>query len=106
VGVDLFRRETVCQYPQGTIKWSKVEHRSFSFISMNWRGRPLLSFEAVINLIGGTTTKSGLEVKALLNTAEYEPGQNIPDNQMRALKLKPHTFRGDWNYTLEPRKTA
>ena len=97
---------TVCHYPPGTSKWNKVEHRLFSFISMNWRGRPLLSFEAVVNLIGGTTTKSGLKVKALLDTAAYEPGQKIPDDQMRALKLKPHTFHGDWNYTLEPRKTA
>jgi hypothetical protein len=95
---------TVCHYPPGTSKWNKVEHRLFSFISMNWRGRPLLSFEAVINLIGSTTTKSGLKVKALLDTAEYEPGQKVADDTMRALTLKPHTFHGDWNYTLEPRR--
>jgi hypothetical protein len=97
---------TVCHYPPGTSKWNKVEHRLFSFISMNWRGRPLLSFEAVINLIGGTTTKSGLKVKALLDTADYELGQKIADDAMRALKLTPHTFHGDWNYTLEPRPTG
>ena len=97
---------TVCHYPPGTSKWNKVEHRLFSFISMNWRGRPLLSFEAVVNLIGSTTTKSGLTVKALLDTADYEPGQKITDDAMRALKLTPHTFHGDWNYTLAPRPTA
>jgi hypothetical protein len=97
---------TVCHYPPGTSKWNKVEHRLFSFISMNWRGRPLLSYEAVVNLIGGTTTKSGLQVKALLDTREYEPGQKISEEEMRALRLKPHTFHGDWNYTLQPRAEA
>jgi len=97
---------TVCHYPPGTSKWNKVEHRLFSFISMNWRGHPLLTFEAVVNLIGGTTTKSGLTVKALLDTTEYEPGQKIADDAMRALHLKPHAFHGDWNYTLEPRPTG
>jgi len=92
---------TVCHYPPGTSKWNKVEHRLFSFISMNWRGRPLLSYETVVNLIGATTTKSGLWVKALLDTREYEPGQKITDDEMRQLRLKPHKFHGDWNYTLE-----
>jgi hypothetical protein len=97
---------TVCHYPPGTSKWNRVEHRLFSFISMNWRGRPLLSFEAVINLIGGTTTTSGLKVKALLDTTAYEPGVKIADDAMRALRLTPHTFHGDWNYTLAPRPTG
>jgi hypothetical protein len=94
---------TVCHYPPGTSKWNKVEHRLFSFISMNWRGRPLLSYEAVVNLIGGTTTKSGLRVKALLDTREYEPGEKITDDEMRTLRMKPHRFHGDWNYTFQPR---
>ena len=93
---------TVCHYPPGTSKWNKVEHRLFSFISMNWRGQPLISYETVVNLIGGTTTRSGLKVKALLDTTEYEPGQRIADNEMRTLRLKLHTFHGEWNYTLEP----
>ena len=84
---------SVCHYPPGTSKWNQVEHRLFSFISMNWRGRPLLSYEVVVNLIGGTTkgttTKSGLRVKALLDTREYEPGQNITDDEMRPLRLNP-----------------
>jgi hypothetical protein len=97
---------TVCHYPPGTSKWNKVEHRLFSFISMNWRGRPLLSYEAVVNLIGGTTTKSGLRVKAVLDMTEYAAGEKISDDQMRALHLKPHAFHGDWNYTIEPRRAA
>jgi transposase len=97
---------TVCHYPPGTSKWNKVEHRLFSFISMNWRGRPLLSYEAVVNLIGGTTTRSGLRVKALLDTREYEPGQKITDDEMRTLRLQPHRFHGDWNYTFQPRYAA
>lgn len=97
---------TVCHYPPGTSKWNKVEHRLFSFISMNWRGRPLLSYEAVVNLIGGTTTNTGLRVKAVLDTTEYAAGEKITDDQMRALRLKPHTFHGDWNYTIEPRRAA
>ena len=94
---------TVCHYPPGTSKWNKVEHRLFSFISMNWRGRPLLSYEAVVNLIGGTTTKSGLRVKALLDTREYEPGQKITDDEMRTLRMTPHRFHVDWNYTFQAR---
>jgi hypothetical protein len=97
---------TVCHYPPGTSKWNKVEHRLFSFISMNWRGRPLLSYETVVNLIGGTTTKSGLRVKALLDKRKYEPGQKVADNEMRTLRLRPHGFHGDWNYTIQPRQAA
>ena len=97
---------TVCHYPPGTSKWNKIEHRLFSFISLNWKGRPLLSFEAVVNLIGATTTKSGLKVKAVLDTTAYEPGEKIDDKEMKALRLEPHDFHGDWNYTLRPRPTA
>lgn len=95
---------TVCHFPPGTRKWNKVEPRLFSFISMNWRGRPLLSYEAVVKLIGGTTTKSGLRVTARLDTAAYAPGEKIPDEAMHALRLKPHAFHG--NYTIAPRRVA
>jgi len=97
---------TVCHYPPGTSKWNKVEHRLFSFISMNWRGRPLLSYETVVNLIGATTTKSGLGVKALLDTREYEPGQKITDDAMHKLRVQPHKFHGDWNYTVQPHRAG
>jgi len=94
---------TVCYYPPGTSKWNKVEHRLFSFVSMNWKGRPLVSYQAVVNLIGNTTTKTGLKVKAVLDTNAYETGRKVADEEMQALRLKPHSFHGDWNYTLQPR---
>ena len=78
----------------------------FYDLRMNWRGQPLLSYEAVVNLIGSTTTKSGLRVKALLDTRDYEPGQKIKNDEMRRLRLTPHQFHGDWNYTLHPRRTS
>lgn len=93
---------TVCHYPPGTSKWNQIEHRLFSFISMNWKGRPLLNLETVVNLIGSTTTTRGLKVRAVLDTTEYPTGQKIPTADMRALRLKPHVFHGDWNYTLHP----
>lgn len=93
---------TVCHYPPGTSKWNKIEHRLFSFISMNWRGQPLVSYETVVNLIGGTRTRSGLKVKALLDTRDYETGQEISSQQMDELHLRGHSFHPDWNYTLSP----
>ena len=95
---------TVCHYPPGTSKWNKIEHRLFSFVSMNWKGRPLVSYEAVVNLIGSTTTRSGLKVKATLDKRQYKTGRKVADREMQALQLKPHTFHGDWNYTLKPHK--
>jgi len=87
---------TVCHYPPGTSKWNKIEHRLFSFVSMNWKGQPLVSYEAVVNLIANTTTKSGLKVKAVLDTKTYATGQKVADREMQALRLKRHTFHGDW----------
>jgi hypothetical protein len=93
---------SVCHYAPGTSKWNKIEHRLFSFISMNWRGRPLVSFQTVVNLIGSTRTRTGLKVKALLDTRNYEPGRHVSAKQMTALRLKGHSFHPDWNYTLSP----
>jgi hypothetical protein len=93
---------TVCHYPPGTSKWNRIEHRLFSFISMAWRGQPLVSYEAVVNLIGGTRTRSGLNVKAVLDTRTYETGQTITAEALRAVRLKSHAFHPDWNYTLLP----
>ena len=93
---------SVCHYPPGTSKWNKIEHRLFSFISMNWRGKPLVSYETVVNLIGGTRTRSGLKVKALLDTRDYETGQEVSTKQMGELRLRGHSFHPDWNYTLLP----
>jgi hypothetical protein len=96
---------TVCHYPPGTSKWNQIEHRLFSFISLNWRGRPLLNFETVINLIGGTQTTSGLKVKAVLDTNQYETGVATPDEEIDQLRLQRHKVHPNWNYTLLPRNS-
>jgi hypothetical protein len=93
----------VCHFPPGTSKWNKIEHRLFSQITQNWRGRPLVSHEAVVNLIASTTTTAGLRVRAKLDDRAYTPGKKVPKATMRALAVKPHSFHGDWNYTVHPR---
>jgi hypothetical protein len=93
---------TVCHLPPGTSKWNKVEHRLFSFISMNWRARPLTSFDVTVNLIANTTTKGGLTVQARLDTGRYPTGIEISKQHMAALKIEPAEFHGEWNYTLPP----
>jgi transposase len=93
---------TVCHYPPGTSKWNKIEHRLFSFISLNWRGRPLLNLETVVNLIGATRTRSGLVVKAVLDTNEYKTGIKIPDKEMEKIQLRRHNTHPNWNYTISP----
>ena len=93
---------TVCHYPPGTSKWNKIEHRLFSFISLAWRGQPLVSYEAVVNLIGSTRTRSGLKVKALLDRHHYELGQTVSPDELKALHVKGHAFHPDWNYTVSP----
>ena len=93
---------SVSHYPPGTSKWNKIEHRLFSFISMNWRGKPLVSYETVVNLIGSTRTHSGLKVKALLDTRDYETGRQVSPKEMQALRLQGHAFHPDWNYSLLP----
>ena len=93
---------TVCHFPPGTSKWNKIEHRLFSAISMNWRGRPLVSHEVIVNLIGATTTRSGLKVHAERDSGSYPLGVKITKAQIDALPLTRHEFHGDWNYTLRP----
>jgi hypothetical protein len=93
---------TVCHFPPGTSKWNKIEHRLFSYISMNWRGQPLISHEVVVNLIGSTKTRSGLRVKARLDKKKYPTKIRISDDEMESLNVKPHKFHGDWNYTVKP----
>lgn len=94
---------SVCHFPPGTRKWNKIEHRLLSFISMNWRGKPLTSYEVVVNLIAATTTEKGLQVKCQLDKTLYPTGIKITDEQMNKLHLIKDTFHGDWNYTLLPR---
>jgi transposase len=93
---------TVCHFPPGTSKWNKIEHRLFSHITMNWRGRPLTSHEVIVNTIAATTTRTGLRVRAELDTSAYDTGIKISDRQMEALPLTRHHWHGDWNYTLRP----
>jgi len=100
LGLRLF----VCHFPPGTSKWNKIEHRLFSFITQNWRGKPLVNHQTIVNLIASTTTRTGLIVKAALDTNHYEPKIKVSDEQLERLRLKRHEFHGDWNYTLLPRK--
>jgi hypothetical protein len=93
---------TVCHFPPGTSKWNTIEHRLFSHITMNWRGRPLTSHEVVVNTIAATTTRTGLTVHAELDTDAYDTGIQVSDAQMNALPLDRHPWHGDWNYTLHP----
>jgi hypothetical protein len=95
---------TVCHFPPGTSKWNKIEHRLFSFISQNWRGKPLISHQVIIDLIAATTTTTGLTVKSKIDTNIYEKGLKISDQQMTELQLRREKFHGDWNYKLLPRR--
>lgn len=91
---------TVCHYPPGTSKWNKIEHRLFSFITINWRGRPLTTMRTIIELISATSTSTGLSVQADYDPGWYPKGVKITDKQLAALALEPHEFHGEWNYTL------
>ncbi len=93
---------TCCHFPPGTSKWNKVEHRLFSHVTMNWRGRPLTSHEVIVQTIAATTTTTGLRVRAELDTSACDTGTKISDRQMEALPLTRHDWHGDWNYTLRP----
>lgn len=95
---------TVCHFPPGTSKWNKIEHRLFSFIASNWRGQPLVSHQAIVQLIGSTTTRSGLVVRAGLDSRPYPTQVKISDEQLAGVRLKPHEFHGDWNYTISPQR--
>jgi Rhodopirellula transposase DDE domain len=92
----------VCHFPPGTSKWNKIEHRMFCHITQNWRGRPLVSHEVIIQLIANTRTKAGLKIRAELDSGHYPTGIKISDEELAALKLKPAKFHGDWNYALLP----
>ena len=94
----------VCHFPPGTSKWNKIEHRMFCHITQNWRGRPLVSEETVVQLIGNTTTSKGLRIRAALDKRKYETGIEVSDERMEALNLKRHKFQGDWNYAILPQE--
>ena len=94
----------VCHFPPGTSKWNKIEHRLFCFITKNWRGRPLTSYEVIVNLISNTTTEQGLIVKAALDETVYETGIKVSDEELAKVLLTRASFHGEWNYTIRPRK--
>jgi transposase len=94
---------SVCHLPPGTSKWNKIEHRLFSFITQNWRGKPLISHEVIVNLIAGTTTSTGLKVRCELDTNMYPKGMKISDKDLAAINISRDDFHGEWNYTIAPR---
>jgi hypothetical protein len=94
---------SICHFPPGTSKWNKIEHRMFSYISQNWRGRPLVSIETIVNLIGATKTKKGLKIQTSVDVNEYAKGIKITDQEIKTLALEKDEFHGEWNYTLHPR---
>ena len=93
----------VCHFPPGTSKWNKIEHRLFSYITQNWRGKPLVNRQAIVQLIANTTTTTGLVVRAALDTNHYETGIKVSDEEMAKLHLTPDKFHGEWNYSIKPR---
>ena len=94
---------TVCHLPPGTSKWNKIEHRLFSFITQNWRGKPLVTHQVIVNLIAATTTKTGLIVRSRLDDRVYAKGRRVTDKQLAGVHLEPDAFHGEWNYTIRPR---
>ena len=104
---DVLRRPiTVCHFPPGTSKWNKIEHRLFSFITQNWRGQPLVSHAVIVNLIAATTTRTGLRVRARLDTHRYPSGLKVSRDALAAVRLRPDAFHEDWNYTILPTLSA
>ena len=95
---------TVCHLPPGTSKWNKIEHRLFSFITTNWRGKPLRSYRTIVQMIAATTTDAGLKVRAELDERKYPKGLKVSDDQLAAVNISRHSFHGDWNYTISPRQ--
>ena len=100
---ELGLRLEICHFPPGTSKWNKIEHRLFSFITKNWRGRPLTSYQVIVNLIAHTTTKAGLVVRAALDTSHYETGIVVSDAELARVKIIPAKFHGEWNYGICPK---
>ena len=97
---------SVCHLPPGTSKWNKIEHWLFSFITQNWRGKPLITHQVIINLISATTTKGGLAVQAELDATLYPTKVKVSDKEFEAINIKRDTFHGDWNYTIRPVRTS
>ena len=94
----------VCHFPPGTSKWNKIEHRLFCHVTRNWQGQPLESYEVVVNLIGSTTTETGLKVYTKLDAATYEKGRKISAEEFAEVNIRPSSFHGEWNYVIRPNR--
>ncbi len=99
---ELNKSISVCHFPPGTSKWNKIEHKMFSYISMNWRAKPLISVETVVNLIANTKTKSGLKIQAAIDRNPYETGIKISKHEFNAINIERYEFHGEWNYIIKP----
>ncbi len=97
---------TVCHLPPGTSKWNRIEHRLFSFITQNWRGKPLVSLQTIVQLIAATTTDTGLKVRCAIDPKTYPAGVKVTDREMDAIDILRHSFHGDWNYTISPKASV
>jgi len=95
----------VCHLPPGTSKWNKIEHRLFSFIAQNWRGKPLITHQVIVELIASTRTQAGLSVRCALDENDYATGRRVSDLQLATVNLLPDAFHGEWNYTIAPNGT-
>jgi hypothetical protein len=95
---------SISHLPPGTSKWNKIEHRLFSYISQNWRGKPLASHQVIVNLIAATTTKTGLRVHAELDPRKYPKGVKVSDKDIAGIRIERDKFHGEWNYTIRPRR--
>jgi hypothetical protein len=95
---------TVCHLPPGTSKWNRIEHRMFAFITQNWRGKPLVSHQVIVQLIANTRTRTGLTVACRLDASSYDKGIKVSDTEMAALNIQPANFHAEWNYTFAPRR--
>ena len=102
---ELEMKIVICHFPPGTSKWNKIEHRMFSHITKNWRGKPLISHEVMVQLIGSTTTKKGLQIEAQLDKNDYPKGKKVSDEEMKSINLQRADFHGEWNYMIAPSKT-
>lgn len=99
---ELKMKLVICHFPPGTSKWNKIEHRMFSHITKNWRGRPLISYEVIVQLIGATTTTKGLKIQAQSDNNDYPKGKRVSDEEMQSVNLQRADFHGEWNYMIAP----
>ena len=104
LSTELNKEIHVCHFPPGTSKWNKIEHKMFSYISMNWRGKPLITREAVVNLIANTSTTKGLKIRAALDQNSYQTGVKVSKQDFNNINIEKNEFHGEWNYVIKPQR--